>query len=45
MVFPTVKNLEALRGFDSVDALIDSRRGAKIDPVEPVLVNGKPALR
>jgi 8-oxo-dGTP pyrophosphatase MutT (NUDIX family) len=45
MVFPTVKNLEALRGFDSVDALIDSRRGAKIDPIEPVLVNGKPALR
>jgi 8-oxo-dGTP pyrophosphatase MutT (NUDIX family) len=45
MVFPTIKNLEALRGFDSVDALIDSRRGAKIEPVEPVLVNGKPALR
>jgi len=45
MVFPTVKNLEALRGFDSVDGLIDSRRGAKIDPIEPVLVNGKPALR
>ena len=45
MVFPTVKNLEALRGFDSIDALIASRRGAKIEPVEPVLVNGKPALR
>lgn len=45
MVFPTVKNLEALRGFDSIDALIDSRRGAKIEAIEPVLVNGKPALR
>ena len=45
MVFPTIKNLEALRGFDSVEALIASRRGAKIEPVEPVLVNGKPALR
>lgn len=45
LVFPTVKNLEALRGFDSIDALIASRRDAKIEPVEPVLVNGKPALR
>ncbi|HEX3581739.1 MAG TPA: NUDIX hydrolase [Thermoanaerobaculia bacterium] len=45
LVFPTVKNLEALRGFDSIEALIASRRGAKIEPVEPVLVNGKPALR
>jgi 8-oxo-dGTP pyrophosphatase MutT (NUDIX family) len=45
MVFPTIKNLEALRGFDSIEALIESRRGAKIEPVEPVLVNGKPALR
>ncbi|HEY2323823.1 MAG TPA: NUDIX hydrolase [Thermoanaerobaculia bacterium] len=45
MVFPTIKNLEALRGFDSIEALIASRRGAKIEPVEPVLVNGKPALR
>jgi len=45
MVFPTIKNLEALRGFDSIEALIASRRGAKIEPVEPVLVNGKPALK
>jgi 8-oxo-dGTP pyrophosphatase MutT (NUDIX family) len=45
MVFPTIKNLEALRGIDSIDTLIASRRGAKIEPVEPVLVNGKPALR
>lgn len=45
LVLPTVKNLEALRGFDSIDALIASRRGAKIEAIEPVLVNGKPALR
>jgi 8-oxo-dGTP pyrophosphatase MutT (NUDIX family) len=45
MVFPTIKNLEALRGFASSDALIASRRGAKIEAVEPVLVDGKPALR
>jgi len=44
MIFPTIKNLEALRGFDSADALIASRRGAKITPVQPVLVDGKPAL-
>jgi 8-oxo-dGTP pyrophosphatase MutT (NUDIX family) len=45
LVFPTIKNLEALVGFDSVDALIDSRRGANIEPVMPVLVNGRPALK
>jgi len=45
MVFPTLRNLEALRGFDTIDALIESRRGAKIEPVMPVLVDGKPTLR
>lgn len=45
MVFPTIKNLEALRGFESADALIASRRGADIQPVEPVLIGGKPELR
>jgi len=44
MVFPTIKNLEALLGFDSADALIESRRGAVIEPVQPILVNGKPTL-
>jgi 8-oxo-dGTP pyrophosphatase MutT (NUDIX family) len=45
MVFPTLRNLEALVGFESAQALMDSRRGAVIEPVLPVLVNGKPALR
>lgn len=45
MIFPTIKNLEALRGFTSPDELIASRRGAKIEPVQPVLVGGKPTLR
>ncbi len=45
LVFPTIKNLEALVGFDSADALIDSRRGAVIEPVQPVLVNGRPTLQ
>jgi len=45
MIFPTIKNLEALRGFTTADELIASRRGAKITPVQPVLVDGKSALR
>lgn len=45
LVFPTIKNLEALLGFDSADALIDARRGAVIEPVQPVLVNGRPTLQ
>ena len=45
MVLPTIKNLEAIAGFDSVAALLESRRGVKIEPIEPVLVDGKPTLR
>ena len=45
MVFPTLRNLEALAGFDDVDALIESRRGMVIEPVLPVLVDGRPTLR
>ena len=44
MVFPTIKNLEAIRDATSADALIASRRGAKIEPVQPVLVDGRPTL-
>jgi 8-oxo-dGTP pyrophosphatase MutT (NUDIX family) len=44
LVFPTIKNLEAIARFTSADELLDSRRGAVIEPVEPVLVNGKPQL-
>lgn len=44
LVFPTIKNLEAIAGFTSIDELLKSRRGATIEPVLPVLVNGKPAL-
>lgn len=44
MVFPTLRNLEALAGFNSIDELIDSRRDAVIEPVMPVLVDGKPTL-
>jgi 8-oxo-dGTP pyrophosphatase MutT (NUDIX family) len=44
MVFPTLRNLEALAGFDDANALIAARRGADIEPVLPVLVDGKPTL-
>jgi len=49
MVFPTLRNLEAIvqlaKGFASVAAVLDARRGAIIEAVEPVFVNGKPTLR
>lgn len=45
MVFPTLRNLEAIAGFANAAELFDARRDAVIEPVEPVLVNGKPTLR
>jgi len=45
MVFPTLRNLEALTGFTDAASLVDARRGASIEAIEPVLVNGKPTLR
>jgi 8-oxo-dGTP pyrophosphatase MutT (NUDIX family) len=44
LLFPTVKNLEAIAGATSAAALIASRRGAEIRPVEPILVNNRPVL-
>lgn len=44
MVFPTIRNLEAISGFESVTALLDSRRGAEIPAVQPVIVDGKVTL-
>lgn len=38
MVFPTIKNLEAIENATSAADLIDSRRGAHIQPVEPVMI-------
>jgi 8-oxo-dGTP pyrophosphatase MutT (NUDIX family) len=45
MVFPTLRNLEAIVGFANSAALIDSRRNVVIEAIEPVLVDGKPTLR
>jgi 8-oxo-dGTP pyrophosphatase MutT (NUDIX family) len=43
IVFPTLKNLEALAGFGTAKQLLDSRRGIDIPTTRPVLVfeNGK----
>ena len=44
MIFPTIKNLEALRGFRNARELIDSRIGAKIEAIQPRIVNRKIVL-
>ena len=38
MVFPTVRTLESLAGYASVDALLDAQRGRRVEPVLPRLV-------
>lgn len=44
MVFPTIKNLEAIADATSVEELLTSRRGVEIKSIEPVLVNNRPVL-
>jgi len=44
MVFPTIKNLEALRGFQHAHELIASRIGADIHAIQPVIVDRKIVL-
>ena len=44
MVFPTLRNLEAIESFETASALIESRRGATIEPVQPVIVDGRITL-
>ena len=44
LVFPTIKHLEQLRDFDSVDALLAHARGRVVQPVEPhVILEGEVA--
>ena len=38
MVFPQIRNLEAISGFASIDELLAARRGADIQPVLPRVV-------
>jgi 8-oxo-dGTP pyrophosphatase MutT (NUDIX family) len=35
LVFPTIKHLEQLSAFDDVEALLDSSRGRRVEPVQP----------
>lgn len=44
MVFPTIRNLMAIAPFTSAEELVASRRGAVIEPILPLLVDGKPTL-
>ena len=44
MVFPTLRNLEAIASFTNVGELLASRRDAAIEPVLPILVDGRPTL-
>jgi 8-oxo-dGTP pyrophosphatase MutT (NUDIX family) len=37
-VFPVQKNLEAIAGFTSMDALIASRQGVEVTPVQPIMI-------
>jgi 8-oxo-dGTP pyrophosphatase MutT (NUDIX family) len=44
LVFPTIKHLEQLRAFPSVDALLAHARGREVLPIEPrVIVEGEVA--
>jgi hypothetical protein len=44
MVFPTIKHLQQLEPFASVDGLLDYARGREVLPVEPrVVVEGEVA--
>jgi 8-oxo-dGTP pyrophosphatase MutT (NUDIX family) len=38
LVFPTIKHLEQLAGFDSAAALLDFARGREVGPVQPRVV-------
>jgi 8-oxo-dGTP pyrophosphatase MutT (NUDIX family) len=44
MIFPTIRNLEAIRDFRSSRALIESRIGADIPAIQPVIRDRKIAL-
>jgi recombination protein RecT len=41
LVFPTIKNLEAIVGFRTANELIESRRGADIKPIQPLIADGR----
>jgi 8-oxo-dGTP pyrophosphatase MutT (NUDIX family) len=38
LVFPTIKHLEELAGFASVDEAVEAARGRRVEPIEPRVV-------
>lgn len=44
MIFPTIKNLEAIRPYTSSSELIASRHGADIPAIQPIIVDRKIVL-
>jgi len=38
LVFPTIKHLEELAGFESVDEAVEAARGRSVEPIEPRVV-------
>jgi 8-oxo-dGTP pyrophosphatase MutT (NUDIX family) len=45
LVFPTIKHLEQLDGFDSVDALLDYAGGKEVRPVQPRVIGSGETAR
>ena len=41
LVFPTLRNLEGLAAFASIEELMEARRGAIIEPIQPIIVDGR----
>ena len=45
LVFPTIKTLEQLSAFESVDGLVEHARGKEIRPIQPKVVMGGETAR
>jgi 8-oxo-dGTP pyrophosphatase MutT (NUDIX family) len=45
LVFPTIKHLEQLDGFDTVDALLDYAGGKEVRPVQPRVIGSGETAR
>ena len=40
LVFPTIKHLEALAEFESVEHALEAARGREVEPILPKVVHG-----
>jgi recombination protein RecT len=41
MVFPTLRNLESVAAHATIEALMEARRDAIIEPIQPIIVDGR----